>query len=304
MNPLKAGAVAVPTAGKLNTTPANALVDERPGDAEHKELELVTWLRARGSALVGFSGGVDSVYLAFVARQALGAERVLAVIGKSASYPAVQWQTARRVADDFDIPVYEIDTDEMNDPRYAANPVNRCYFCKGELWTRLVPVAVERGLAVVLDGTNADDRSDYRPGAKAAEEHGVLSPLALLGFTKQDIRARSRAHGLPTWSQPAAPCLSSRVPYGTAVTAERLLMIERAEAALRALGVTGDLRVRYHGDLARIELSRDELPRWLEPTLQLVLASAVRGAGFQRVAIDLAGFRSGSLNVLTGVVSV
>ena len=273
------------------------------GDAEHKERELSTWLRAHRSALVGFSGGVDSVYLAFQARRELGAEHMLAVIGRSASYPAVQWETARKVASDFDIPVLELDTDEMNDPRYAANPVNRCYFCKGELWTKLVPIAKERGLAVVLDGTNADDLSDYRPGAKAAHEHGVLSPLALVGFTKDDIRERSRAHGLPTWSQPSAPCLSSRVPYGTAVTAERLLMVERAEAAVRAMGVSGDLRVRHHGDLARIELSRDELSTWLAPTRQRALAGAVRGAGFARVSIDLAGFRSGSLNVLTGVVT-
>jgi pyridinium-3,5-biscarboxylic acid mononucleotide sulfurtransferase len=282
-------------------SPAPAPIEDR--DAKHKERELVAWLRARGSALVGFSGGVDSVYLAFIARGALGPERMLAVIGRSASYPSVQWEIARKVADDFDIPVRELDTDEMNDPRYAANPVNRCYFCKGELWTKLIPLAVERELSVVLDGTNADDLSDYRPGAKAAEEHGVLSPLALLGFTKQDIRARSRAHGLPTWSQPSAPCLSSRVPYGTAVTAERLLFIERAEEAIRALGVTGDLRVRYHGELARVELSRDEVPKWLDAARQRQLAHAVRQAGFQRVAIDLAGFRSGSLNVLTGVVT-
>ena len=283
------------------SSPARAPIENR--DAEHKERELFAWLRARGSALVGFSGGVDSVYLAFIAREALGSDRMVAVIGRSASYPSVQWEAARKVADDFGIPVQELDTDEMNDPRYAANPVNRCYFCKGELWTKLVPLAVERNLVVVLDGTNADDVSDYRPGAKAAEEHGVLSPLALLGFTKQDIRERSRAHGLPTWNQPSSPCLSSRVPYGTAVTAERLVFVERAEAAIRALGVTGDLRVRYHGELARVELARDELPTWLEPARQRELARAVRGAGFVRVTIDLAGFRSGSLNVLTGVVT-
>jgi pyridinium-3,5-biscarboxylic acid mononucleotide sulfurtransferase len=268
-----------------------------------RETRLVAWLRERGSALIGFSGGVDSAYLALIARRALGADAMLAVIGRSASYPVVQWETARRVAHDFAIPVLELDTDEMHDPQYAANPVNRCYFCKGELWSKLVPIAREHQLAAVLDGTNADDLTDYRPGAKAAAENGVLSPLAILGFTKREIRERSHALGLPTWSQPSAPCLSSRVPYGTAVTPERLRQIEHAEDALRSLGVAGDLRVRYHDDLARVELSRDELELWLENDRHRALVRAVREAGFTRVTIDLAGFRSGSLNVLTGVAT-
>jgi uncharacterized protein len=158
-----------------------------------------------------------------------------------------------------------------------------------------------RGLACVLDGTNADDRSDYRPGARAAEERGVASPLAQLGFTKSDIRALSRARGIPTWRQPSAPCLSSRIPYGTAVTPARLRRIEAAEAALRALGVDGDLRVRYHGELARVELPPGDVSRWLEPAAANRLREAVIGAGFTRVAIDARGFRSGSLNVLGGV---
>jgi pyridinium-3,5-biscarboxylic acid mononucleotide sulfurtransferase len=280
---------------------AQTALDRVTGSAAEREARLIEWLRECESVLVGFSGGVDSAYLACVARETLGDDRMLAVIGRSASYPAVQWETARRVAEQFGIPVLEIDTDEMNDPRYAANPTNRCYFCKGELWSKLLPIAAERGLHAVIDGTNADDVSDHRPGARAAREQGVLSPLANLGFTKDDIRDRSRARGLPTWSQPSSPCLSSRLPYGTSVTAERLAQVERAESALRALGITGDLRVRHHGDLARVELSRDELPAWLTADAQRLVRNAVRDAGFERVALDLAGFRSGSLNVLTGV---
>jgi uncharacterized protein len=261
-----------------------------------RELALVAWFRAHGSALIGFSGGVDSAYLACVAVEALGRDRVLAVIGRSASYPAEQWAKARDVADRFGVPVLEIDTEEMNDPRYAANPRNRCYFCKGELWSRLVPVAVERGLAAVVDGTNADDLTDHRPGREAAREHGVHSPLAELGFTKQDIRERSRAREIPTWSQPSSPCLSSRLPYGTAVTPLRLAKVEAAERALRELGVSGDLRVRYYGDTARVEMTHTELGRWRVGDARVAVRAAVTGAGFAHVELDLRGFRPGSLN--------
>lgn len=269
--------------------------------ALEKEQRLQAWLRDAGSVLVGFSGGVDSAYLACVAVETLGPARALAVIGRSASYPASQWETARRVAERFGVPVVEIDTDEMSDPRYAANPVNRCYYCKTELWSKLLPVAEARGLATVIDGTNADDRGDYRPGAQAAAERGVQSPLAIVGMTKAEIRERSRVRGIPTWQQPSSPCLSSRLPYGTAVTPARLQQVERAEAALRALGIAGDLRVRHHGDLARVELAAAELERWLAPDARRALAAAVREAGFARVALDLRGFRSGSLNVLHGI---
>lgn len=261
-----------------------------------KEVALIAWFQARGSALIGFSGGVDSAYLACVAVSALGAERVLAVIGKSASYPAEQWAKAREVADRFQIPVLELDTDELNDPRYAANPSNRCYFCKTELWSRLVPVARERGLAVVVDGTNADDLGGHRPGRAAALEHGVESPLADLGFTKEEIRAQSQLRDIPTWSQPSSPCLSSRLPYGTAVTPERLAAVEAAERLLRSLGIRGDLRVRYYGDTARVELSYEELERWRAPERSGTLRDAVCVAGFAHVELDLRGFRSGSLN--------
>ena len=281
-------------------TPHGDAIAAATGQKEHA---LIAWLRARGSALLGFSGGVDSAYLACVALDALGPQRFLAVIGRSASYPEEQWREARAVADRFGIPVIELDTEELQDPSYAANPANRCYFCKAELWDRLLPVARERGFAAVLDGTNADDRGDYRPGAAAAAERLVESPLAAVGLTKAEIRALSRRRGLSGWDRPASPCLSSRIPYGTAVTTERLRRIEAAERALRALGIDGDLRVRYHGELARIELARTEIDRWLEPQARRRVRDAVRSAGFTRVAIDLAGFRSGSLNVLSGVTS-
>ncbi|MFL5581737.1 MAG: ATP-dependent sacrificial sulfur transferase LarE [Gemmatimonadaceae bacterium] len=280
-----------------------AVIESAPdvtSDALAKEAALVAWLRGQGSVLVGYSGGVDSAYLAVVAVEALGAERVLAVIGRSASYPAEQWRAAREVADAFAVPVLEVDTDEMNDPSYAANPTNRCYFCKSELWTRLVPVARERSLAAVVDGTNADDLSDHRPGARAAAERDVRSPLAEVGLTKDEIRALSRRRGLPTWAQPSSPCLSSRIPYGTPVTPQRLARVEQAERALRDVGVAGDLRVRYHGDLARVEATPGETDRLLGRE-RARARSAVMAAGFARVAVDLRGFRSGSLNVLGGV---
>lgn len=268
--------------------------------ARSKAVALADWCRAQGSVLVGYSGGVDSAYLASVAYEALGAARTLAVIGRSASYPAVQWVRAREVAGRIGIPVLELDTDELNDPQYAANPVNRCYFCKRELWSRLAPVAASRGFSVVADGTNADDLADHRPGAQAAREHGVASPLAALGLTKAEIRALSAARGLPTWDQPSSPCLSSRLPYGTAVTPERLARVEQAEGALRALGIAGDLRVRYFGARAQVELGRRELADWADGVPRARLDAAVRAAGFTEV--DLRPFRSGALNVLAGVV--
>ncbi len=273
-----------------------------PTTLPEKEARLVAWFRDRGSALIGFSGGVDSAYLACVAVEALGRGQVLAVIGRSASYPEAQWTRAREVAARFDIPVLEVDTDELHDPNYAANPVNRCYFCKSELWQRLRPIADARGLAVIADGTNADDRGDYRPGAQAARERGIASPLAELGFTKSDIRERPRLRGIQTWSQPSSPCLSSRIPYGTAVTIERLRQVEVAEEQLRRLGIVGNLRVRHFGGRARVELDRDELARWSVGDGAAQVVAAVRAAGFDEVEVDPRGFRAGALNVLAGIV--
>jgi pyridinium-3,5-biscarboxylic acid mononucleotide sulfurtransferase len=283
------------------TATAPAFPVPTPPDAAAKEGQLGDWLRARGSVLVGYSGGVDSTYLACVAAEVLGRPRVLAVIGRSPSYPAEQWERARAIADRLSIPVLEIETSELADARYVANPSNRCFFCKNELWGRLAPIAAERRLGAVVDGTNADDLRDHRPGALAARQHGVESPLAAAGLTKAEIRERSRLRDLPTWALPSSPCLASRIPYGSPVTVARLRRIEQAELALRTLGIGGDLRVRDHGDLARIELAREALDYWLAPTRRARLAAALRDAGYATVAVDLAGFRSGSLNVLAGV---
>lgn len=264
--------------------------------ATGKEELLVAWLRSHGSIAIGYSGGVDSAYLAAIALATLGAGAVLAIVGRSASYPESQWTAARDLAEAIGLPILEVETDELNDPRYAANPTNRCYYCKTELWSRLVPIARQHGAVVIADGTNADDLRDHRPGAKAAQEHGVVSPLATFGFTKDDIRERSRARGLPTWQQPSSPCLSSRLPYGTPVTVGRLRRVERAEAALRELGIRGDLRVRHFGQVARVELGARELAHWSTDARRRQLEAALVGVGYDRAEIDPRGFRSGALN--------
>src|SRR6266853_92827 len=252
-------------------------------------------VRTYPSALVGYSGGVDSALLAVVLRQELGRERMLAGVGRSASYPAAQWATARAVAQRFDVPLVELDTHELEDPDYLANPTNRCFFCKTALWRRLVPEARGRGLAVVCDGTNADDLREHRPGYAAGQAAGVRSPLAEAGLTKTDVRQAARELGLPVWDAPAAPCLSSRVAYGLPITSQRLGQVERAETYLRELGVTGDLRVRHHGELrgARIEVE----PRWI-PLVSARWAEVrehLAGLGFAAVEVDPRGYRRGGL---------
>jgi pyridinium-3,5-biscarboxylic acid mononucleotide sulfurtransferase len=260
---------------------------------ETKRQKLQSILRECGSVVVGYSGGVDSVFLARIALDVLGADNVLAVTGTSDSVASWMEDTAREVSRQFGIPWLELETHEIDDPRYAANPSNRCYFCKSELWGRLGEVARERGLNAVLDGSNADDVGDHRPGAAAATENAVRSPLLEAGLTKAEIRAWSRELGLPTWDQPAAPCLASRIPYGISVTPERLKQVEAAEVGLRALGFR-DFRVRHHDGLARLEVHPAELARAAE--LRTEVAGAVRRAGFRRVLIDLQGYRRGSLN--------
>ena len=243
--------------------------------------------------LLGYSGGVDSGLLAVAGRRALGPERFLAVIGKSPSYPAAQWRTAVDLAHRFAVPLLELDTRELDDPRYVANTPDRCYFCKTELWTRLVAVAAERGFDVVIDGTNADDLGEHRPGLRAAAERGVRSPLVELGWTKADVRAAARDLGLPVWNAPAAPCLSSRIRYGLAATPERLRQVERGEAYLRELGITGDLRVRHHGATARLEVTPEQHARLRERWGGL--AAFFTELGFASVELDPRGYRRGGL---------
>lgn len=253
-----------------------------------------------GRVLLGYSGGVDSALLAVVGRQALGPDALLAVIGRSASYPSVQYRQAIDIAQRFGVPLLEVVTREMDDPAYVANPADRCYFCKSELWHRLGAVATERGFRTIIDGTNADDLAEHRPGLRAAGEQRIHSPLAELGWTKPMIRAGARELGLPIWDAPAAPCLSSRVSYGLEITPERLRQIEAGEAYLRSIGVSGNVRVRHHGDRARLELDPAQIPlverRWDS------LETQFRCLGFETVELDPRGYRRGSLLAVLPVI--
>jgi len=250
-------------------------------------------VRTYPSVLLGYSGGVDSALLAVVLRQELGKDRMVAAIGRSDSYPEAQWRTAIEVATRFDIPLVEIHTHELEDPSYLANPTNRCFYCKTELWNRLLPLARARGLDIVCDGTNADDLHEHRPGRAAGQRAGIRSPLAEAGLTKAAIRAASRELGLPTWDAPAAPCLSSRVQYGLAITPSRLKQIEAGEAYLRSLGVMGDLRVRHLGDRARLEVEASWIS-WIEERRDAI-TEYFATLGFAQVEIDRRGYRRGSL---------
>ena len=246
------------------------------------------------SVLVAFSGGVDSAYLAVTAAQVLG-DRALAVTAESPSYPDAHRQLALRVARDFALSHETVQTDELDRPEYRANPANRCYYCKDELFEHLAKVAQDRGLRVIVDGNNADDRGDYRPGRQAARERGVRSPLDEAGLTKTEIRELSRLQGMETWDEPASACLSSRIPYGHEVTDEKLRQIERAETVLRDLGFRV-FRVRHHDEMARLEIARSEMARALEPDVNATIVSALKELGFQYVSLDLQGYRLGSLN--------
>lgn len=260
--------------------------------------ERLALLRAHLAAypriVVAYSGGVDSSLLLAVAHEQLGA-RALGVIGVSDSYASHELELALAQAQRIGARIETVTTGELADPVFASNPTDRCYHCKAELYRQLAAVAAREGDAVVMDGTIADDLSDWRPGRRAAEERGVSSPLAELGFRKSDIRAAADSLGLASAGKPASPCLASRIPYGTAITRENLAQVESAEAWLRSLGFA-ELRVRHHGDTARIELPLHELTRMAEPGLRERAVEGLKALGFRWVALDLEGLRSGNLN--------
>ena len=267
-------------------------LSERPSGND-KEAALEHVLSSLGSVIVAYSGGVDSAYLACVAGRTLG-DRAIAITADSPSYPERHRRLAIEIAGQFGFHHEIIHTSELERPEYRANPANRCYYCKHELYTHLSRIAAGRG-AVIVDGNNADDRGDYRPGRQAAREFGVRSPLDEVDLSKDEIRELSRQAGLPTWNEPASACLSSRIPYHTEVTDEKLRTIERAEQALRALGFRV-FRVRHHDTVARIEIARDEMARALDPEISAAIVTALKAAGYRYVSLDLQGYRTGSLN--------
>ena len=276
---------------KRTTTGTSSAVSD---GLREREAALFDRLRQYPSLVVAYSGGVDSAYLAWAAGRALG-EHAICITADSASYPERHRAMALETAARFGFRHEVVHTGELENPAYRANNTDRCYHCKHELFTHLTAIARDRGVAAVADGNNADDRGDYRPGRRAAREFGVISPLDDAGLTKDDIRVLSHEAGLPYWDEPASACLSSRVPYFSEVTEEKLRAIETSEQALRGLGFRV-MRVRHHGDLARIEFGRDEMPRAIEPAMAARIDSALRACGFKFVTIDVKGYRQGSLN--------
>jgi len=261
---------------------------------EQKQAALLARLRELPSIIVALSGGADSAYLAWAAHQALGAH-ALSITALSPSFSAHDRAAVEEFVQAFRIPHEFIETHEMENPAYRANAADRCFFCKDELFTVLDTFAQQRAFAAVAYGVNSDDTLDFRPGHRAAQQHRVLAPLLDAGLRKSEIRELSRRAGIPVWDRPASACLASRIPYGTQVTPERLALVERGEAALRELGFR-QFRVRLHENLARVEIAPEEMPRALSVEMSAAIARALKAAGFSYVALDLEGYRQGSLN--------
>ncbi|MCA1626241.1 MAG: ATP-dependent sacrificial sulfur transferase LarE [Acidobacteria bacterium] len=266
--------------------------------AEEKELNLRGLMRETESVLVAYSGGVDSAYLALIATQELG-KKAVCVTGLSPSVSQIQRAEAENIAKNFKFNYQTIETQELDNPNYQANPTNRCFHCKTELYGKLKTFAANRKIKFVLDGSNADDVKDYRPGRQAAIDKGVRSPLVEVNLTKNEIRQLSKKLGLPTWDKPASPCLSSRIAYGVPVTIERLSKVERGEEILRSLGFR-EFRVRVHDELVRLEIAQTEMSLALSLEIMEIFAKKFKQLGFRYVTLDLNGYRSGAMNeVLT-----
>jgi uncharacterized protein len=272
---------------------------EMPQGTAEKLLALEARLKQLGKLMVAYSGGVDSAFLAGTAHRVLG-DNMLAVLADSPSLARRDMEQACAFAQSLGMPIEVVETEELDKPEYARNDANRCFHCKDELFATMKALGGKRGFTSTAYGMNADDTKDYRPGQRAATEHEVLAPLAEVGLTKLEVRALTKAAGYPLWDRPAAPCLSSRVEYGRTVTREVLEQVEKAEESMRQLGFH-ELRVRHHGELARVEIARDELPRALSMDMLDAITAALKQAGFQYVTLDCTGFRSGSLNAILPV---
>ena len=279
---------------EMNTLVRIHIAEQTQLSADEKELLLLKQLAEFPSVIIALSGGADSAYLAWAAHCAIGSH-ALSVTALSPSYSAHDRTVVEEFVRQLGVRHEFIETHEMENPKYRANAADRCYFCKDELFTVLDVMAQERGFAVVAYGINADDTLDFRPGHRAASEHRVLAPLLDAGLHKTEIRLLSQRAGLPTWDRPASACLASRLPYGTEVTPERLALVERAEAALRELGFR-QFRVRLHDKLARIEIAPEEMHRATSPEMAASISARLKTAGFTYVALDLEGYRQGSLN--------
>jgi uncharacterized protein len=284
---------------KPTGTAAAASGDAGTPDAAAKLRTLEARLEQLDSLMVAYSGGVDSAFLAATAHRVLGS-RMLAVLADSPSLARRDMEQACAFARSLGMPLEVVATEELDRPEYARNDASRCFHCKDELFAVMEGLGGKLGFSHIAYGMNADDTRDFRPGQRAAEQHAVLAPLAEAGLTKLEVRALAKAAGYPVWDRPAAPCLSSRVEYGRTVTREVLAQVERGEESLRKLGFR-EFRVRHHGELARVEIARDELPRALAMEMLDAITAALKQAGFQYVTLDCTGFRSGSMNAILPV---